>query len=147
QIDRPTRDFIAAVRVALEAARVLASDHPARGYILNGLDQAFVILDTREPFGERFYETVPAAHQALRDALETAGPSLDVDIYATGHAHIDVAWLWTVEQTRRKAGRTFHTVLRYMEQYPEYRFTQSQPQLYDFVRRDYPELFKSIQQR
>jgi len=70
-----------------------------------------------------------------------------VNIVAVGHAHIDVAWLWTLGQTRRKAGRTFHNVLCLMEQFPEFRFSQSQPQLYDCVRQDYPALFESIQQR
>ncbi len=65
---------------------------------------------------------------------------------AAGHAHIDVAWLWSLAQTRRKAGRTFHTVLRLMEQFPDYHFTQSQPQLYQYVREDYPELFGAIQE-
>ncbi len=72
------------------------------------------------------------------------GPPLPVEVIAAGHAHIDVAWLWTLGQTRRKAGRTFHTVLRLMEQFPDYHFTQSQPQLYDYVRQDYPALFEAI---
>ena len=101
----------------------------------------------REPFGEAFYASIPAATAALRDMIGQAGAPLDVRVSATGHAHIDVAWLWTVEQTRRKAGRTFHTVQRLMEQFPEYHFTQSQPQLYEFVRQDYPELFEAIKQR
>ncbi len=70
-----------------------------------------------------------------------------MSIVASGHAHIDVAWLWTLGQTRRKSGRTFHTVMRLMEQFPDYHFTQSQPQLYDYVRQDYPELFEQIKAR
>ncbi len=106
------------------------------------------MLDTREPFGDRFYDSSrSAAHEVLRNGIAAAGPPLDVDIVATGHAHIDVAWLWTLGQTRRKAGRTFHTVLRMMEQFPEYHFTQSQPQLYEYVRQDYPELFEAIKAR
>ncbi len=50
-------------------------------------------------------------------------------------------------QTRRKAGRTFYTVLRLMEQFPDYHFTQSQPQLYDYVRQDYPGLLDEIKTR
>ena len=34
-----------------------------------------------------------------------------------------------------------------MEQFPDYHFTQSQPQLYDYVRQDYPELFATIKAR
>jgi len=144
QIDQPTRDFIATARVALGVADTLSKNDPAKGHLLNALDEAFKILDTREPFGDRFYHSVPPAHEALLAGISKAGPPMDVDVVATGHAHIDVAWLWTLGQIRRKAGRTFHTVLRLMEQFPEYHFTQSQPQLYEFVRRDYAELFGEI---
>ena len=147
QIDQPARDFIATVRVALGVARAVGAHEPAKGHLLNALDEAFKILDTREPFDERFYASIPAAHAALRSGIQRAGPPLDVTITATGHAHLDVAWLWTVDQIRRKAGRTFHSVMRLMEQFPDYHFTQSQPQLYDFVRQDYPDLFAAIQQR
>jgi alpha-mannosidase len=147
QIDQPTRDFIAAARVALGIANSLDENEPARGHLLNALDEAFKILDTREPFGESFYASVAPAHAALHAGIQKAGPPLDVSIVTTGHAHIDVAWLWTLGQTRRKAGRTFHTVLRLMEQFPEYHFSQSQPQLYDYVKRDYPALFEGIKGR
>lgn len=147
QIHQPTRDLVAAARVALGVARTLGENEPERGLILNALDAAFKILDTREPFGAAFYDSVIPAHEALREGIDKAGHALDVTVSASGHAHIDVAWLWTLGQTRRKAGRTFHTVLRMMEQFPDYHFTQSQPQLYDYVKHDYPELFEAIKAR
>lgn len=147
QIDPPTREFIAAARVALGAAKALAPEAPARSGVLNALHAAFVALDTREPFGAAFYASVPVALATLRAGLARAGAPLEVGLTATGHAHIDVAWLWTLAQTRQKAARTFHTVLRLMEQFPEYHFTQSQPQLYDYVRRDHPALFEAIRAR
>lgn len=147
QVDQPTRDFAASARVALGIAAALDENNPTRGELLNTLDHAFKLLDTREPFGEVFYASVPAAHAALRQGIESAGPALDVRLTAAGHAHIDVAWLWTLGQTRRKAGRTFHTVLHLMQQFPDYHYSQSQPQLYDFVRQDYPSLFETIKQR
>jgi len=147
QIDQPTRDFIATARVALGVAQELAEAVPARGKLLYALDRAFTILDTREPFAEAFYASVPEAYAALKEGIAQAGAPLDAEVVATGHAHIDVAWLWTLGQTRRKSSRTFHTVLRLMEQFPDYHFTQSQPQLYDYIRQDHPELFEAIKQR
>jgi alpha-mannosidase len=147
QIDQPTRDFVALARVALGVADHLDENEPARAHLYTALDEAFKALDTREPFDERFYASVPAAYETLREGVAQAGPPLDVSITAVGHAHLDVAWLWTLGQTRRKAGRTFYNVIRLMEQFPEFRFSQSQPQLYDFVRQDYPELFEVIRQR
>ncbi len=147
QMDQPTRDFIALARVALGVADHLDGNEPARGHLYTALDEAFKVLDTREPFDQRFYSSVPAAHDTLREGIAQAGPPLDVNITAVGHAHLDLAWLWTLGQTRRKAGRTFYNAVRLMEQFPEFRFSQSQPQLYDFVRQDYPALFETIRQR
>lgn len=147
EVDQPTRDFLVLARVALETATILDDNEPAKGALLNALDAAFKVLDTREPFGDGFYASVPAAHAALAAGIAKAGPALGVEVIGTGHAHIDVAWLWTLGQTRRKAGRTFHTVMRLMEQFPNYHFTQSQPQVYDYVRQDYPALFEAIKAR
>ena len=147
QIDRPTRDFVAVARVALDTVRCLDENNPVRHTLLNALDDSFRLLDLREPFGEGFHASVPPALDALREWIGNAGEPLGVAVAAAGHSHIDVAWLWTLGQTRRKTGRTFHTVMRLMEQFPDYHFTQSQPQLYDYVRRDYPALFEAIGER
>ena len=40
-----------------------------------------------------------------------------MDVYSIGHAHIDLAWLWPIRETKRKGGRTFSTALRMMEEY------------------------------
>ena len=131
QIDRPTRQFVALARTALQAAELLDADNPARDRLLTALDAAFGRLDSREPFGDAFYASVPAALEGLQAGIRAAGPPLDADLIAAGHAHIDVAWLWTLGHTRGKAARTFATALRLMEQFPAFHFTQSQPQLYD----------------
>ncbi|BCL78277.1 alpha-mannosidase [Ktedonobacteria bacterium brp13] len=146
-IDQPTRELIAVARVAVGAAQVMSENTPARGKVLAALDRAFTILDTREPFGEDFYKSVPEALAALRGGIAQAGAPLDVEIIAAGHAHIDVAWLWPLGQTRRKASRTFTTALRLMEQFPDYHFTQSTPQLYEYVRQDHPEVLEEIKHR
>jgi alpha-mannosidase len=147
QIDQPTRDFVALARVALGIEKMLDDNNPAKDHLLNALDAAFKLLDTIEPFGDEFYASISPAYETLKAGIAKAGPPMEVSITASGHAHIDVAWLWTLGQTRRKSGRTFHTVMRLMEQFPDYHFTQSQPQVYDYVRQDYPALFEDIKAR
>ena len=66
----------------------------------------------------------------------------DVIASCIGHTHIDVAWLWTVAQTREKVARSFSTVLKYMDEYPEYKFMSSQPALYQFLKERYPETYR-----
>jgi alpha-mannosidase len=147
QIHQPLRDFIALVRLARETAANLEEAGPARHGLLNALNDAFNVLETRYPLGEALYASVEPASAALKAGIEQAGAPLEVTIHATGHAHIDVAWMWTLGQTRRKVERTFHNVLRLMEQFPAFHFSQSQPQVYEFLRQDHPEVFAAIQER
>ncbi|MCA2002905.1 MAG: alpha-mannosidase, partial [Chloroflexi bacterium] len=148
QIHQPARDFISLAALALETVNALEENDPVKYRLLNALDEAFNQLDIREPLGgEGFYTSITPALQTLKSEVEKAGEPLNVTIHAASHAHIDVAWLWTLAQTRRKAERTFYTAIRLMERFPNYRFSQSQPQLYQFIKEDQPALFETIRQR
>jgi alpha-mannosidase len=147
QIDRPTREFITAARMALDVTLQLDDNDPVKGRLYNALDEAFKVLDTRDPLGtSAFYDSVSAALACLKQGIEASGTPLDVDIIGVGHAHIDVAWLWTLGQTVRKCGRTFSNVVRLMEEFPDYKFSQSQAQLYSYTEEYYPEIFEQIKQ-
>jgi alpha-mannosidase len=69
------------------------------------------------------------------------------EITAVGHAHIDTAWLWPLEETFRKCVRTFATQVRLMERYPAYRFACSQAQQYAWIRDRAPGLWARMRQR
>ncbi len=144
QIHTETREFCALARVTLATIENLADDHPSKSKLLNAISDAFLHLETDDPLGEKFYASVLPAHEILKAGVQKSGAAMDVKIHASGHAHLDVAWLWTLGQTRRKAERTFHNVIRCMEQFPQYHFSQSQPQLYQFVEEDHPNLFEKI---
>lgn len=63
-----------------------------------------------------------------------------------GHAHLDVAWLWPISETRNKSRRTFATACALADRYPNYVFAQSQAYLYAAVEEDDPALFSRIQE-
>jgi len=65
----------------------------------------------------------------------------------TGHAHLDLAWLWPVAETRRKARRTFASVLGLMDRYEDFVFNQSSAQLYRWIEDDDPGLFERVKRR
>lgn len=64
-----------------------------------------------------------------------------------GHAHIDLAWLWPYDETRRKLRRTFHTALGLMARSPDFLFNQSSAQYYAQIEQDDPALFQAIRER
>ncbi|KAA0724304.1 Alpha-mannosidase 2C1 [Triplophysa tibetana] len=65
-------------------------------------------------------------------------------VHAMGHCHIDTAWLWPYEETIRKCARSWVTVIRLMEKNPEFVFTCSQAQQFEWVKSWYPDLFSEI---
>ena len=90
--------------------------------------------------------TFGAARPLANGAGDDASPARLANgaLGLVGHSHLDVAWLWTYEEASRKALRTFATAVRQLELDPQFVFTQSQPQLYEFVRELDPELFARV---
>jgi alpha-mannosidase len=70
----------------------------------------------------------------------------DFNITALGHAHIDLAWLWPIRETKRKAARTFATVLRHSERYKNYLFGVSQPQMLEWIKDEHPGLYSAMKE-
>ena len=148
EIDPEIQGLYYDLAVPLQAFPRLEPDGKPRRDLERVLNDAVNLLDLRHPYDGNFYQSVSEARAFLKQALYTdlAG---DDDVIATciGHTHIDVAWWWTVAQTREKVCRSFATVLKLMEEYPDYKFMSSQPQLYYFLKERYPELYEQIKKR
>ena len=99
-----------------------------------------------EPLSDAARASVIAARDHLKQGLRGLQSRFPQEgaIALTGHAHIDLAWLWPMMETRRKAVRTFQTALQLMDQFPEFRFNHSTAQLYDFIGQDDPALLAAI---
>jgi alpha-mannosidase len=65
----------------------------------------------------------------------------------TGHAHIDLVWLWPERVGEAKALHSFATADRLMQLYPEFRFVHSQPASYEAVARRAPKLLERVKSR
>ncbi|MCU0546375.1 MAG: hypothetical protein MUE44_30130 [Oscillatoriaceae cyanobacterium Prado104] len=68
-------------------------------------------------------------------------------IYLLGHAHLDLAWLWPIEETWEAAQRTFESVLQLQAEFPELIFGHSTPALYDWIEEHRPDLFAAIKKQ
>jgi len=100
-------------------------------------------LDPEAP-REEFDAAIPAARKLLAPVLSARNGATAPEMYCFGHAHIDVAWLWPLAQTFRKSAHTFATALALMDRYKEFRFLQSQAQLYEFLKAQYPGIYAGI---
>ena len=71
--------------------------------------------------------------------------SQEGEIYLVGHAHIDPSWLWPRSETLHEVcPLTFRSVMRIMDQHPDFVYAQSAAQLYKWMERYYPDVFQGI---
>ena len=112
------------------------------------VEKAVNAVDLREPHSQAFYNSIKAALLIINEEIYAKLSGFnDATATCVGHTHIDVAWWWTVEQTRQKTVRSFSTALKFMDEYPEFVFMSSQPQLYEFVKEHQAEQYKRIKKR
>ena len=133
------------LRTPLEVANLKEPDELARIHLLQTLNEAVSLVSFHLPYGEDFLESVREATAYLEKKLY-GKREMEATVSAVGHTHIDVAWLWRLRQTRDKTSRSFATVLKLMEEYPDYRFMSSQAQLYEFIRQEHPAIFARIRE-
>ena len=146
-VDRRAEQLYYDALAMRETALLYDADDRRRTRLINALDEAMGLIDWRHPGSDAFRSSAAAAADALRASLDGMEAGDVATVVATGHAHIDVAWLWPLDVTREKAARTFSTALHLMEQYPDYVFTQSQTQLYKYLQEDHPALFERIKRK
>ncbi len=65
-------------------------------------------------------------------------------LHMVSHAHIDMNWQWGYQETVNITLDTFRTMLRLMEEYPDFTFSQSQASTYEICEKHDPELFDAI---
>ena len=145
-LDTAADDFYYLAMAALETHELLDENNEYKSYILNQLVEAFRLVDFTNKKSEAYYKSLQTALDYLRDRFKGQGKP-GVNVTMLGHTHIDVAWLWRLRHTREKTARSFSTVNRLMEKYPEYIFIQTQPQLYDYLKEDYPDIYEHIKKR
>jgi alpha-mannosidase len=95
-----------------------------------------------------YRDGVGALRARLAELYSLLGEHADpVRMTLSGHAHIDLVWLWPESTGEQKAVRTFATADRLLGEYPEFYFGYSQPASYEAVARRSPGLFRRVEQR
>ena len=84
----------------------------------------------------------------LESALAELSPKIkSLRVLAIAHAHIDMNWMWSFNETVSVTLSTFRTVLDLMEEFPGFTFGQSQASVYRIVEKYDPDMLEEIRQR
>ncbi|NCC44693.1 MAG: alpha-mannosidase, partial [Clostridia bacterium] len=148
-LDRKIEKYYYDLEVPYQTARLLSDEDQAYITIIQAVNESLNLLDMRKEGSKEFYDSMEKAQEYI--TKEFYEKYCDAEktpvVYCVGHTHIDCAWLWTLRVTEDKAVRSFSTVLELMNEYPEYVFMSSQPQLYKYVKENAPEVYEKIKER
>ena len=146
-LDEKADDFYYLSMLMLDTVQCLDEKDPVKYELRTALDQACLLIDWAYPGSGEFYDSLHQADDFLNEKINGMKKDSLVKVKCVGHTHIDMAWLWRLKHTHEKASRSFSTVLRMMEMFPEYIFLQTQPQLYEYIKEDFPEIYEEIKKR
>ncbi|MCP2635961.1 glycosyl hydrolase-related protein [Microbacterium sp. HD4P20] len=141
-VDTGVEELRREVAILCGLARELTDSDPRRARILDGVERALYAINPDEPSNG-----VEAARGILRPLLASPAAPSAHRIVATGHAHIDSAWLWPARETVRKVARTFANVLELMDRDADLTFVSSSAQHFAWVKQNDPELYERVRRR
>jgi len=135
--DPRLRKLLWDIELLLDLALSLPNGQTRRQRILYGLNRVCDLWNSDRE----------ACAGILDDLLAKPAHASALTAFSVGHAHLDLAWLWPLRETKRKGGRTFANALRLLERYPDYIFGASQAQLYLWMKELYPALYAQVKKR
>ena len=69
------------------------------------------------------------------------------DVALIAHSHLDVAYYWRRIHAVQKNLRTVLIQLRLMDKYPDFKYTHTQPYVYETLEKYYPEVFEELKEK
>jgi alpha-mannosidase len=146
-IDREIESFYWDFRAAFVSADNEWADPETAAFILKHLEAAMLLCDPYCPDEAAFREGVRQAVAHLRGQVYGSGdyaPRGQLTIL--GHSHLDPVYMWDYKEFQRKILRTHTTQAMLMEEFPDWKFSQSQALIYQEIRDLYPDLFARIKE-
>jgi alpha-mannosidase len=139
-VDPAVKNLVFDVEFTLGLVENLSQDDPSFHTLLRSLN------DVVNTFSLENRETIARCRKLIRDTLGSLNGELKHTIVPVGHAHLDTAWLWPIEVTKKKMAHTTATQLGLLERYPEYVFVHSQACQYEWLEKEYPALFLRVKE-
>jgi alpha-mannosidase len=136
--DRDAWDLLWDFVVVADMAKHLPQDAPRAGQALFAANQMVNVCNLEDR------STWPGARAIAAEFLKARNGDGQHNLSAIGHAHMDTAWLWPLDETKRKCVRSFSSALRLMDEYPDYKFACSQAQQYAWMKESAPNLYAKI---
>jgi alpha-mannosidase len=147
-VDEAIEELYWDYRAAYNGLAIPDGDPRLRGHLEAVLKEAVACLDPYETDAAAYLAKARAGRDRLRAALaEGEHFRLPGKLHLVGNSHLDLVFLWPYREFIRKVGRTHASMLRLMEEFPDFKFSQSQPALYREMKTHFPDLYRQVKER
>lgn len=143
-VNHEVQDLVWDFELLLDIAKSDLFNEDYRDFLNRELNNAmnFIDFDSDELTGvaeaKKYVDEVIYAN----DTYKGAG-----DVALIAHSHLDIAYYWRRIHAVQKNLRTVLIQLRLMDKYPDFKYTHTQPYVYETLEKYYPDVFKELQQK
>ncbi len=131
-------------KLIYEISQLYGKDSYEYNFFMNLLEKVWLKLDFSDK--DKFYKSIKEGDKFFQNIFNSKDYIYPIRMSVFGHAHLDLAWLWTLKESTDKAIRMFTKQLNLIKKYKKWIFQQGQAQLYEFIKESAPDIYKKIKQ-
>lgn len=143
-VNHAVQDLVWDFELLLDIAKSDLFNEDYRNFLNKELNNAMNCID----FDDDEFTGVEDAQKYLDEVVfanDTYKGNGDVALIA--HSHLDIAYYWRRIHSVQKNLRTVLIQLRLMDKYPEFKYTHTQPYVYETLEKYYPDVFEELKEK
>ncbi|MDE6658848.1 MAG: alpha-mannosidase [Eubacterium sp.] len=143
-VNHPVQNLVWDFELLLDIAKSELFNEDYRNFLNKELNNAmnFIDFDSEELTG------VEAAQKYLDDVVfANDNYKGNGDVALIAHSHLDIAYYWRRIHAVQKNLRTVLIQLRLMDKYPDFKYTHTQPYVYETLEKYYPDVFEELKEK
>ena len=143
-VNHKVQDLVWDFELLLDIAKSELFNEDYRNFLNKELNNAMNLID----FDSDELDGVDECKKYLDDVIfanDTYKGNGDVALIA--HSHLDIAYYWRRIHAVQKNLRTVLIQLRLMDKYPDFKYTHTQPYVYETLEKYYPDVFEELKEK
>lgn len=143
-VNHEVQDLVWDFELLLDIAKSDLFNEDYRSFLNRELNNAMNLID----FDADELAGVSEAKQYIEDVIySNDNYKGNGDVALIAHSHLDIAYYWRRIHAVQKNLRTVLIQLRLMDKYPDFKYTHTQPYIYETLEKYYPEVFKELKEK
>lgn len=144
-VNHQVQDLVWDFELLLDIAKSDLFSEDYRAFLNKELSNAMDFIDFEDESGLTGVENAQKYLNEIVFANDNYKGNGDVALIA--HSHLDIAYYWRRIHAVQKNLRTVLIQLRLMDRYPDFKYTHTQPYVYETLEKYYPEVFEELKEK